>query len=405
MKFAVPTFFGAMVLAGQAPADTAPKTLSPVKVDPGVMPNDPFRFNGVVESEIGMGSGFCAWSPRAIFSAAHVVWGEDGWGAPPIWHPGSNDETLDTENEIQTRGYFRWKQYASLVAASGQTRHAFGRDVILAYAFEDLISGPPASLDSNGYKNLQGNRTSMITGYPAENAYTGEPIDGYFLHQTGPGVTPYKVDYNKALRTTLVTTGPGNSGGPVWIQQPDSSWKAAGVLVGGMPSETIVYSFSNDVNSLTRAAAPLVKSTAESSATAPGVSATSYFFAMNKPKRIPDGVSRYTDFRFTVGKFEEGAELTQVKLTLDVQTDHQGDLLIVLQGPRGIQTIVHNETGGATHNLVLTDKDFSSDFSGIYPNGNWIVRVQDRLRGDIATVNRVQLEIGVEGSKDPAPTP
>lgn len=405
MRSAVPLILGVLAIPGLVSAETAPKTLIPEKIDPLLIGNAPYRFNGVVETADGRGSGFCAWSSRAIFSAAHVVWGEDGWGAPPIWHSMSNGEALEEEDQIQTRGYFRWKQYASLVAATGQTRHAFGRDVILAYAFEDLISGQPAVLDLNGFKNLQGSSTSMITGYPAENAYTAEPIEGYFLHQTGPGVTPYKVDHSRALRTTLITTGPGNSGGPVWIQQQDSSWKAAGVLVGGMPSETIVYSFSSDVNALTRAAAPLVKPKPENPVTSPGVTAGSYFFAMNKPKRIPDGVTRYTDFRFTVGKFEEGAELTTVKLTLDIETAHQGDLLIILQGPRGIQEIVHNEQGGGTQNLILTSKDFSSAFKGIYPNGNWSLRVQDRLRGDVATVKQVLLEIGVEGSPDPAPAP
>jgi subtilisin-like proprotein convertase family protein len=66
---------------------------------------------------------------------------------------------------------------------------------------------------------------------------------------------------------------------------------------------------------------------------------------------------------------------------------------------------VHNEQGGGTQNLILTSKDFSSAFKGIYPNGNWMLRVQDRLRGDVATVKQVLLEIGVEGSPDPVPAP
>lgn len=404
MKPAVPFFLGVLLLAGTASAGTAPKTLSPEKIDPLVLGTDPYRFNGIVMTADARGSGFCAWNQRAFFSAAHVVWGEDGWGAPPIWYPTPNADKLDTDTEIQSRGYYRWKSYASLVAASGQSGTAFSRDVILGYAFEDLIPGTPATLNLNGYKDLRGNRTSMITGYPGINAYTGDDIDGYFLHQTGPGITPYTTDFGRALTSSLITTGPGNSGGPVWLQGSGGSWSASGVLVGGRPSEAIIYAFSSDISSLTRSAAPVVKPVPENPVSVAGVGATSFFFPMNRPKKIPDGVKRYTDFRFNVARFEEGTTVKKVRLSLDIDTDHQGDLLIILQGPGGYQALVHNEEGAGAHDLVLDEKDFTSAFSGIYPNGPWSVRVQDRLRGDIATVNSILLEISVEGTT-PTPTP
>ncbi|BCU75614.1 proprotein convertase P-domain-containing protein [Luteolibacter sp. LG18] len=411
MKTIALSALGLVSLAGMAHAD---KTLNPVKIDPLLIDTEPYRFNGVVLTDEVRGSGFVAWNQRAFFTAAHVVsslGGDDteatlDWGLPPDWVPMNNSDTADTEATIPSRGYYRFKSYEALAEAQKAVNgSAFSRDVVLGFAFEDLIPGTPAVLNTNGYKDIRGNVTTMITGYPAVNFYTGEDIPGYFLHQTGPGITPYAVDFGRAMRTSLVTTGSGNSGGPLWVQK-GASWVASGVLVGGLPSETIVYAFSPDVNALTKSVAPIVKPTPATPVSVGGVGATSFFFPMTKAKKIPDGVARYTDFRFNVSRFEEGAAVTKVHLNLDISTPHQGDLLVVLQGPGGVATIVHKEEGGDEDDLVIDDKDFSEAFSGIYANGPWTVRVQDRLKGDIATVNKIALEIGVDkASGTTTPTP
>jgi len=387
-------------LAGLARGETS-KTLTPVKIDPVVITTEPYRFNGLVLGAEVRGSGFVAWNKRAFFTAAHVVstFAETSltWDEPPLWFPTANADSeadLDVETMVLSRGYYRFKSYQSLAETQGGiTGGAFSRDAVLAFAFEDLIPGTPAVLNTNGYKDIRNNVTTMITGYPAENAYTGEEIDGFYMHQTGPGITPYKPDFGKAFQTTLVTTGGGNSGGPLWVQK-GSSWVASGILVGGRPSESIVYAFSPDINALTRSVAPIVKTTPAAPVSVAGVGASSYFFPMTRAKKIPDGVQRYTDFRFNVSRFEEGTKVSKVHLTLDISTAHQGDLVVILQGPGGSGVLVHNEEGGSTHDLVLDDEDFTDAFEDVYPNGPWMVRVQDRLKGDIATVNKIVLEIG-----------
>lgn len=402
VKTATLSALGILSLAGLAQGETS-KTLTPVKIDPLVIGTEPYRFNGLVIGDGVRGSGFVAWNKRAFFTAAHVVStvGETSltWDEPPIWFPTANSGTigeLDLETMVLSRGYYRFKSYQSLAETQGSiTNGAFSRDAVLAFAFEDLIPGTPAVLNTNGYRDIRNNVTTMITGYPAENAYTGEDIAGYYMHQTGPGITPYKPDFGKAFISSLVTTGGGNSGGPLWVQK-GSSWVASGILVGGRPSESIVYAFSPEVNALTRSVAPIVKTTPAAPVSVAGVTASSYFFPMTRPKKIPDGVQRYTDFRFNVARFEEGTKVTKVHLSLDITTDHQGDLFIILQGPGGSGVIVHNEEGGGTHNLVLDDEDFTDAFEGVYPNGPWMVRVQDRLKGDIATVNKIVLEIGAD---------
>ena len=53
----------------------------------------------------------------------------------------------------------------------------------------------------------------MITGYPAENAYLGTEIDGFFMHRTGPFRSSFIPLGDKGVFTTLISTGAGNSGG------------------------------------------------------------------------------------------------------------------------------------------------------------------------------------------------
>ncbi|MGC4015192.1 MAG: proprotein convertase P-domain-containing protein [Luteolibacter sp.] len=402
MKTAAVSALGLLSLAGLAHGDTS-KTLTPVKIDPALIGTEPYRFNGLVIGEEVRGSGFVAWNQRTFFTAAHVVSdfteAKFTWSQPPIWFPTANcaEDELDLDTMIASRGYYRFVAYQANAELQGSiTGNAFSKDVALAFAFQNLIPGTPAVLNTNGYKDIQSSTaTTMITGYPAEEAYTDTPIDGFYLHQTGPGITPYSPFYLKAFKTSLVATGGGNSGGPLWVQK-GSSWSAAGVLDGGRPSESIVYAFSPEVNSLTRAVAPIVKTVPAMPVPVGGVRASSYYFPMTRAKKIPDGVQRYTDFRFNVNRFDEGSAVTKVHLNLDITTDHQGDLFIILQGPQGVYTIVHNEEGAGTHNLVLDDEDFTEAFEGIYPNGPWIVRVQDRLKGDIATVNKIVLEIGTD---------
>ena len=53
-------------------------------------------------------------------------------------------------------------------------------------------------------------------------------------------------------------------------------------------------------------------------------------------------------------------------------------------------------------NLILNDMKYSSDFAGVLANGKWQLRVQDRLKGDIATFKSAVLELS---ATEPIVTP
>ncbi len=403
MKISTLPLLGSLLLAGNLTVAAKPKTASPVKVPKYLTGEAPYRYNGVVLTEAARGSGFCAWNQKTFFSAAHVVFGEETWEAPPFWIPKQNAEEADVDRAILSRGYYRWIEYGDLAINPGSDT-AFRKDVILGYAFENLIRNKPAKLNLNGEQDLRKKTKSLITGYPAKNAYLNEDIEGYFLHKTGPTVTPYQKYSGKALLSTLVTTGPGNSGGPIWTQDKKKQWVAAGVLVGGLPSETVVYGFSSDVNSLTRAVAPVIKTKKGEPIASNGVTASSFFFPHNEEIRLPDGATKWTSVRFGVNKFDTGLVVSKVKLSLDIRTAHRGDLQIALEAPGGYQVVVHNEGGANKPNFIIKDVDFTEAFADIEANGYWYLRVRDRLKGDICTLKSAVLEISTDGSET-TPTP
>jgi subtilisin-like proprotein convertase family protein len=396
MKFPSCPTIGVLFLAGSLAANANPKTASPVKINENEVNTAPYRYNGVVLAGNFRGSGFCAWNKRTFFSAAHVLYGEDSWLEPPTWHPANHSATLDDAEGISSRGYYRWANYANLVAWQTSSQKEFGRDVILAFAFRDFIQGSPARLNLNGSNDLKRNIRTMITGYPADNLYVDESIDGYFMHRTGPLVAPYRPFSGRALTTTLVTTGHGNSGGPIWTKDAKSNWRAAGVLVGGLPSETIIYAFSSDVDSLTRAATPVIKRVTESSNEIGSVDASSLFFPYKKEIKIPDGKHSWTSVPIEVDEFPEFSKLKSLKLSIDIRTAHRGDLQVALEGPGGVQVAVHNEQGAGKSDLIIKNRDFTAAFAGIDPNGKWYLRVQDRLVGDVAKLKSILLEIAVD---------
>jgi hypothetical protein len=306
----------------------------------------------------------------------------------------AHSASLDESTKIRTRGFVRWNDYARLVT-EGSDNSKFSKDMAIAFAFRPLGKGRPARIDTSGTRLLKEGASCSITGYPAENPYLDESIDGYFLHRTKPFRADFRSLSGRALIAPLVTTGSGNSGGPVWIRNASNQWVAAGILTGGLPSETVIYGFTPDINPLLRAVEPMISSPQSLTNGVRGVSASSMFFPYQKPAIIPDGVPRWSAFKMGVGAFENEAVIKTLKLDLDIRTNHQGDLQVSLTSPDGINVTIHNEGGANTKNLIFKSMDLSDSFSGAVANGPWILRVQDRLKGDISELRSFRLEIGV----------
>lgn len=374
-----------------------PKTANPDRIGMRLVDQEPYRYNGAVLTTDMRGSGFCAWSRKTFFSAAHVVYGATGWDAPPDYFPKIHSKEL-TGRFVGSRGYYRWADYAALADAENFDQPEFGRDVILAFSFSPLITDMPAKLNLNGFSDLRGNIKSMITGYPAENSYLEQSIDGFFMHRTGPTISPYQTFPGNALTTTLISTGTGNSGGPVWTKNARSEWVASGVLVGGLPSESVVYAFSAQTNDLLRAVKPVIQKRIGEPLALDSVSSSSTFFPSYYDEVIPDGVHEWTSFPISVNTFPLGAKVDKVKLSLKILTPHRGDLQVLLVGPGGFFAVIHNEGGATENDLIIRNLNVTEKFTGIDPNGIWELRVQDRLVRDLATIKSFVLEIATTES-------
>lgn len=386
-----------LLICGLLPAAAVeePKTNSSAPVPSGNLALEPFIYNGLVTAAGSRGSGFIAENPFLFFTAAHVVHAPIGWGAPPSWLGGFNGEDLPEEGvgNVDARGYFYWNQYSNLLLQFGENgKITFGKDLALAWGLKPFTEGDTASIDFNGAKNLLKPNLSMITGYPATLDYDGSS-GGAFLHSTQPDFTHYSRALGNYLEASLISTGPGNSGGPVWIQQPEGGWKVAGELVAGRPSEVGVRGMTPDVKTFLKAASPVISETKRTMKFTKSIGSTSILLVMPKPKKIPDGVTRWTRIPLNVLRFPEGFHVTSVRVNLNITTEHRGDLVVALQGPTGVIRIIHNGEDADLHDIVLDDVEASSSFSGIPANGRWQLLVQDRLAGDVAEVTRFELEI------------
>ena len=94
--------------------------------------------------------------------------------------------------------------------------------------------------------------------------------------------------------------------------------------------------------------------------------------------------------------YSDYAKVSKLILNLNISTTHVGDLVVWLQSPDGSVSVLHDSEGAGAHDLIFTDKDLTSAFSGAVPNGKWQLKVQDRLKGDLATVNSFKLEVGTD---------
>ncbi len=402
--------FSAIGLAsvlGSTVAGAKLKTTSPVPVNPARINDYPYRVNGLVLTETARGSGFCAGHPRTFFTAAHVVYGDQAWAPPPAWISRANSLTLNPDKVIFSRGYYRFDSYAKLVKTRGESR-AFGRDVALAFAFENVIRGKPAQLSYTGSPDLRSNKRKLITGYPAVKDYTGDDTSGFFLHKTGPFRHVYKPASNGSVQTTLVATGPGNSGGPVWtMNKPKGRWKVSGILVGGLPSESEVYYISRDTRVLQNAVKPVISKNPAIPTPTAGVSASSLFFPYTRSHTLPDGASKWSRYSVGVFGFGEFSSLTSARISLQIKTAHRGDLQVMLVAPGGYAQVIHNEEGANKKNLIIVDRDVTEAFTGINPKGRWTLRVRDRLKGDISVFKGFRLEISADkvekGGTEPTP--
>ncbi|NJM38459.1 MAG: hypothetical protein HC845_11700 [Akkermansiaceae bacterium] len=225
-------------------------------------------------------------------------------------------------------------------------------------------------------------------------------------------MTPYFKSKGNSLVTTLVTTGRGNSGGPIWTRKNSKSpWIASGILVGGLPGETVVNAFSKNTQSFLTAVKPVLSKKVKEPVFVRGITSSSVFFPTRPNKTLPDGDGKQMIFNIPVRGFEDYDTTATVRLSLTIKTKHRGDLIGRLVAPSGATTTLFfnlfTQNGADGDDVIFRDFDLkallgeSAGFEGVPPNGTWRLIVEDSLKGDKAKVKNITLEVGVIENAEP----
>ena len=90
-----------------------------------------------------------------------------------------------------------------------------------------------------------------------------------------------------------------------------------------------------------------------------------------------------------------------MQASVDITHTYSGDLVLSLTSPQGTTTVLRQNQGGGTDDIVET---YSSDaFNGEVATGDWTLNVLDTFNGDNGTVNTWSLVVSGIGEVGPTP--
>ncbi len=209
------------------------QTYTPAPIPLGDYDNFPYSVTGIITSPKGSGSGAVARHPRLVFSCAHVVFDSsavDPWLSDVRWYRryGGNVSLSEANGQL-LRGYFYFSGYSSAARIALASLEAYSQELVVHFSYEQTANGGYAGWFDDGVSPLQSTAIKLITGYPAGLYATGDSRRNQ-MHQTGPFTRPFTTISGPYLQVLEVSTGPGNSGGPIWVRS-GNEYRLAGLMV------------------------------------------------------------------------------------------------------------------------------------------------------------------------------
>lgn len=344
---------------------------------------------GYLESLIGnfwyRGCGVIARDPKLIYSCCHLFYEEGLWATDYEFYPAYDGRNApEAGTGVSPRGFRYFRNYSDMAQRfKGNSDFAFAYDFTVMYGLEPF--GEAVSWWQNGAEALRSDRLKRIIGYPQRIEYTGEP-GRTFQHGT---------DWfrNKAPQTVGdyhyfkgVSTGSGNSGGPVYVQDDANNEKIlAGILVSGSATTAGVYALNDSSNSMASAAL--------------GLPVVTHTYTNRESARLPDRPHAAILRQATASGFAEN--VTGLKFSLSISTPRRGDLAVWLRSPGGRIRWINKPSSSSEKNLMIKNANLSESFRGTYPNGVWQLKMHDDHPGNRATFNKFTLAITAIGESPP----
>ncbi|MSW87103.1 MAG: hypothetical protein F2826_10365, partial [Actinobacteria bacterium] len=204
--------------------------------------NYPYAFTGLLTTPAksngfsSSGSGAVVGNPRVVYSCAHVPFDSgavDPWLNGIRWHRAWASASYPASSAGQLlRSYYCFVGYAAAARINPNSGSSFSQDFVVYYAFENTADAGYARSWNDGVSQLKSTGTKLITGYPS-GLYASGDSRRYLMHQTGPFSRAFALNSADFLTVSEVSTGSGNSGGPVWVSN-GTQYFFAGVLVSGL---------------------------------------------------------------------------------------------------------------------------------------------------------------------------
>lgn len=357
-----------LLLASQSPSVGQVVYPVPGLVDPST---------GFLASKIGgywyRGSGVVAQDPRLIFTCAHVLYERGRWATDYVFHRAYHKRSYPKVREgASPRGFRHFSSYAPVVRTYGSDSDlAFALDFTVLYG--DSSFGPAVDCWVDGAPALRSGRYKRLVGYPADVDFNRSL--GFSLQHA----TPWFRNRAYSVRGSFhefrsVSTGPGNSGGPIFVQQNSTGTNLlAGILVSGSRRTAGVVALSPATRSLATAAL--------------GSTPRSQQFKTSGGMALADGDRWFSSAPIEVTGLSGSIE--SMKFSMTAEAERREDLEVYVKSPAGrVHWIMRGK------DLATDDLDLTRSFKGAEANGTWQLMMRDAVSGNAATFMEASVVIG-----------
>lgn len=363
----------------------------PARVSASLLETAPYSSTGLVFSEINndgyRGSAVIARDSRLLYTCAHVLYDLGQWSTDVTFARRWNSSSSPSASQmVAVRGYRYYSSYGGSASALD-----FSLDFAIGYRSGGASFGPAVGAYDDAGTDLRSATTKkMVLGYPAYIDYTDASGD-YYQHRTGPVARAMKKSEDSYHTVSGISTGGGNSGGPVLIER-SGKYDLAAILVSGTRTTMGVHGLDSSAATMAKNLLAELNPPPPPTPPSPGSTSKTLKRTNTSAFNLADGATTYSTRTFAITGLPNS--ITSTKLSIRIDSTHRGDLDVYLRSPAGrIHWIKKHSLSETTDNLKLTDANYTSTFSGSKPNGTWALYMRDYYDGDRARFHSATLTV------------